>query len=72
MAVPSAVVVPLGAGVPSRARVDKRSALTGEPVAGPAVCLEDGATLLTRAEAAMWARCNAYSMLNSGSKINPH
>ena len=72
VAVPSAVVVPLGAGVPSRARVDKRSALTGEPVAGPAVCLEDGATLLTRAEAAMWARCNAYSMLNSGSKINPH
>lgn len=68
----SSVVVPLGMGVPSRARTSKRSALSGVPVCGPAVCLADGSTLVTRAEATMWSRCNPFSMLNSGEKMYPH
>ena len=46
------------------------SVLTGNPISGCVVRLEDGQSLMTLSEAIMYKECNCFSPLLSGEKLS--
>merc|ERR1712187_75679 len=50
-------------------RFAKKSALTNQPIRGPAFELEDKQSYVSLSDALAWSRVNAFSPLNTGFKI---
>lgn len=63
--VPTASTLPTGL----RQRFPALSLLSGRVVSGARVILDDGASVVSAGEAAMWAECCAFSPLLSGRRF---
>jgi hypothetical protein len=55
----------------SNRRCPINSLFSSRHVQGPAYVLDDQVSCISLAEALMWARCNPFSPLNTGRRINP-
>ena len=49
---------------------DKISCITGRPISGPSVQLEDGKTMMSLSEAVMYVQCTRFSPLCTGYKLD--